>query len=104
VDEPPYDLYRQDAETLVAVGRALPEVATTADLPPHLADAALASWQREDTTPLAQAETEEQKRMRRDSACLALIGLAVENARSAGKPAVLHLETVAEAIAAAGRG
>ena len=103
MDAPPYDVYRQDAVTLRAVGRVLPTDATTADLPPDLADAACACWQRDDDLPLAEPETEEQRQVRMDSACLALIGLAVENARAVGAPVPLHPDTVAEAIAAGKR-
>lgn len=103
MDEQPYDQYRQEAEILKEVGRLLPDPATTADLPTHLADAALASWQRDDALPLAEGETAEQQRVRADAACLALIGLAVENARAQGAPVALHPQTVGEAIAAANR-
>lgn len=99
-----YARYRADAEFLRAVGRVLRDTAsTTADLPSPLAEAALAAWSRDEQQPLAPDETAEQRQVRMDAATLALIGLAVENARSQGVPVTIHSETLAEAIAAADR-
>ena len=99
-----YARYRADAEILRAVGRALRDpTATTADLPSPLADAALAAWLREEQQPLAPDETAAQRQVRLDAANLALIGLAVENARTQGAPVKIHSETLAETIAAADR-
>lgn len=105
VSEPEqYARYRADAEFLRAVGRVLRDTAsTTADLPSPLAEAALAAWSRDEQQPLAPDETAEQRQVRMDAATLALIGLAVENARSQGVPVTIHSETLAEAIAAADR-
>ena len=71
------------------------------ELPKHLADAALAAWQREETAEPVPPETAEQLRVRHAAATLALVGLEVETARQEGRALAIHPDTVADAVAAA---
>lgn len=105
IEPPQYARYRGDAAILRAIGRVLHEAAaTTADLPPQLADAAVDAWARDECEVSALEETLEQRQARQDAATLALIGLAVENARRDGVAVTIQAGAVTEAVAAAGRG
>ncbi len=96
-----YSRYRRDAQILVEIGRSLGGSPSGRELPEHLADAALAAWQRDESAEPLARETPEQIRVRHAAATLALVGLEVESARREGSDLALHPETVADAMAAA---
>jgi hypothetical protein len=63
-------------------------------IPAHLADAAVAAWERDDIdTDLPDVETSEQARVRDGAGHLALIGLAIsERGRRDGDEVVIDVE------------
>jgi hypothetical protein len=104
----PYEQWQQDAELLGELGRTLamidlPEIEVR--LPRHLAEAALAVWERDDDQePLSSRERREQQVVRQSAATLSLVGLSIESVgRWEGDECVVTLSSqfVCDALSAA---
>jgi hypothetical protein len=94
--EDDYPRWADDTAVLAEVGRALFSQRTrvAVRIPAHLADAAVAAWERDDIdTDLPDVETSEQARVRDGAGHLALIGLAIsERGRRDGDEVVIDVE------------
>ena len=102
------DSYRRDARVLGEVGAVLLEAAlpqVEVHLPRHLAEQAVAAWERDDGERPPDAENPEQTGRRHRAAPLALVGLSItQRGRWEGDEVVVELDPVfiGNAVDAAG--
>ncbi len=90
-ESPTQRRYRDDAEVLAGIGRALSRQHTrvTVQIPQPLADLAAAAWDREEYEDAPSSETPEQRWYRDRAAELALIGLAIRDRGSSSEHGVV---------------
>jgi hypothetical protein len=94
--------YRQDAQLLSEIGKALDDQPATSavSIPQHLASAAIAAWNRDDP-PQTSAETPEQKSVRYMAADLALIGLTLSVLGEPGEDGTVRAQIDSDLIKSA---
>jgi hypothetical protein len=103
------DLYDHDAQVLAEIGRSLARASLPkieVRLPEHLAQQAVAAWERDESLSggTQGSESARQHRLRYHAATLALIGLALtQDGRWHGDQAIVELDSafIGIAIAAA---
>jgi len=88
--------YQRDSRVLAEIGRCLvqaPLPKIEVRLPRHLAEQAVAAWERDDGGSKDDQEPDEQRRQRHRAATLALIGLSItQHGRWDGGEAVVSLD------------
>jgi len=98
------ELYRREARVLgelgsVLVTASLPQVEVR--LPRHLAEQAVAAWERDDNEGALDPEIFEQRMQRHRAATLSLIGLSIaERGRWEGNEVIVELDPVFIGLAA----
>lgn len=101
-----YDQWRDDAELLAEIGRALlsQETRIRVRLPRDLAERAVLAWQREADDRELPPETPEQQQVRHHAGTAGLIGLSIEQeGRTDGNTVVVELDAwhIGDALGAA---